>query len=186
MRLARDLPLNWGLRAGSLVGSQGSREGLGVVAGVDVFGDGEGDSDPDGEGDEIGDELAEADEDAGDELGEGVDDERCWSNWRESMMTSDEGRGFAQGHEVVGEDGRADEILLREIAGGDEDGAAVILEDGGDFGFGEGAVELFGAVVDLGLQVGAEFGEDVGAVGGGEVIADGLEVAGQEVGAWGS
>ena len=52
----------------------------------------------------------------------------------------------------------------------------------GDFGVGERAVEFFGAVVELGLEVGAEFGEDVVAGGGGEVVADGLEVAGEEVG----
>ena len=58
----------------------------------------------------------------------------------------------------------------------------MLFEDGGDFGLGEGAVEFFGAVVDLGLEVGAEFGEDVVAGGGGEVVADGLEVAVEEVG----
>jgi hypothetical protein len=47
-----------------------------------------------------------------------------------------------------------------------------------DFGFGEWTVELLGAVVELGLKVGAELGEDVGTGGGGEMVADGLEVAG--------
>ena len=166
---------------GEFGGVPGEAEGLGVVVGVDVLGDGEGEGDPEGEGDEVGDELAEADEDAGDQFGDGVDGEES-GGFGEEADDEDEGRGLAQRHEVVGEDGRADEVLLREIAGGDDDGAAVVFEDGGDFGVGEGAVELFGAVVELGLEVGAELGEDVVAGGGGEVVADGLEVAGEEVG----
>ena len=129
MRLARDLPLTCGLMAGSLVGSQESAEGLGVVVGVHVLCDGEGDGDPGGEDEEIGDELAEGAEDSGDEFGHRVDEEEVRAVGEEDEEER-EGRGFAQRHEIVGEDGWADEVLLGEIAGGDDDGAAVVLEDG--------------------------------------------------------
>jgi hypothetical protein len=53
----------------------------------------------------------------------------------------------------------------------------VCLEDRGKFGLGQGAVQLFGAVVDLGDQVGAEFIEDIVAGGEGKGLADGLQIS---------
>lgn len=58
--------LELGFEGWEFGGVPGESEGLGVVAGVDEFGDGEADGDPEGEGDDIRDELAEADEDGGD------------------------------------------------------------------------------------------------------------------------
>ena len=173
--------LEWGFEGGEFGGVPGGFEGIGVFAVEDVLGDGEDDGEPGDEDQEPRDDLGEASRDAGDEFGEGVDEEqvRCLE---EEADDEDDGNGSAQRHEVVGEDGWADEVLLGEIAGGDEDGAAVLLEEVGYFGIGEGAVELFGAVVELGLEVGAELGEDVFAGGGREVVADGLEVAVEEVG----
>jgi hypothetical protein len=115
--------------------------------------------------DEVGGDPAQAilRGDETDSVGDGVDED-------------DEGKDAAHGQQVEREDRRADEVALREVAGGDDFGAAVGPEDRGELGFGEGAVELFGAVVDLGAEVGAEFVEDVVAGGGGKVLADGLEV----------
>ena len=54
--------------------------------------------------------------------------------------------------------------LFLLITRGDEDRRAVLLEERGDLVVGQRAAELGDTVVNLGLQIGREFGRDVFAL----------------------
>lgn len=54
-----------------------------------------------------------------------------------------------------------DGVMILPITGGDEDGRSQLFQDGRDFGAGQRAAELGFAVVDLGVEIGGEFGRDI-------------------------